>query len=176
MANGYKLDIFYRGVPLSLMPFRLLTPIKYSLSTIPLRQLLLSLQNWSFSFSAYFFKLSIQRTQTPPPLWTLTLRCDLDLTSTARRLMALYVAYCIVPWYQVWCLWVWYFTRYDYFFIFVTFDLHLWPASSVMYLMLLYVGTKYEVCRFSRIWDMDNCLEETLMTSRHKTSSPIRSI
>ena len=49
---------------------------------------------------------SIQRTQTPPRLWPLTLSCDLDLKSSSNRLMSLYVAYCIVPWYQVWCLWV----------------------------------------------------------------------
>ena len=49
---------------------------------------------------------SIQRTQTPPRLWPLTLWCDLDLSSRARKLMSLDVAFCIVPWYQVWCLWV----------------------------------------------------------------------
>ena len=50
---------------------------------------------------------SIQRTQTPPRLWPLTLSCDLDLKSRSYRLMSLDVAYCIVqPWYQVWCLWV----------------------------------------------------------------------
>ena len=49
---------------------------------------------------------SIQRTQTPPRLWPLTLSCDLDLKSRPKRLMSLDVAYCIVPWYQVWCPWV----------------------------------------------------------------------
>ena len=49
---------------------------------------------------------SIQRTQTPPRLWPLTLWCDLDLSSRSRKLMSLDVAYCIVLWYQVWCLWV----------------------------------------------------------------------
>ena len=51
-------------------------------------------------------KRSIQRTQTPPCLWPLTLTCDLDLTSSSRKLMLLDVAYCIVRWYQVWCLWI----------------------------------------------------------------------
>ena len=49
---------------------------------------------------------SIQRTQTPPRLWPLTLSCDLELKSRSKRLMSLDAAYCIVPWYQVWCLWV----------------------------------------------------------------------
>ena len=40
---------------------------------------------------------SIQRTQTPPRLWPLTLSCDLDLKSRSNRLMSLDVAYCIVP-------------------------------------------------------------------------------
>ena len=44
-------------------------------------------------------KKSIQRTQTPPSLWPLTLWCDLDLSSRSRKLMSLDVAYCIVPWY-----------------------------------------------------------------------------
>ena len=49
---------------------------------------------------------SIQRTQTPPRLWSLTLTCDLDHTSRSRKLMSLDVAYYIVPWFQVWCLWM----------------------------------------------------------------------
>ena len=50
---------------------------------------------------------SIQRTQTPPRLLLLTLCWNLDPKSRSKRLMSLDVAYCIVPWYQVWCLWVW---------------------------------------------------------------------
>ena len=38
----------------------------------------------------------IQRTQTPPRLWPLTLWCDLDLSSRSRKLMSLDVAYSIV--------------------------------------------------------------------------------
>ena len=49
---------------------------------------------------------SIQRTQTPPRLWPLTLSCDLGRKSRSKRLKSLDVAYCIVSWYQVWCLWV----------------------------------------------------------------------
>ena len=44
-----------------------------------------------------------QETQTPPRLWPLTLMCDFDLMSMSRKLLSLDVAYCIVPWYQVWC-------------------------------------------------------------------------
>ena len=47
----------------------------------------------------------IQRTQTPPRLWPLTLRCDFDLMSRSRKLKSCHL-FCIVPWYQVWCLWV----------------------------------------------------------------------
>ena len=39
---------------------------------------------------------SIQRMQTPPRLWPLTMGCDLDLKSRSKRLMSLDVAYCIV--------------------------------------------------------------------------------
>ena len=49
---------------------------------------------------------SIQITQTPLLLWNLTFTFDLDLKSRPRKLMSLDVAYWIVPWYQVWCLWV----------------------------------------------------------------------
>ena len=52
-----------------------------------------------------YIKRRIQRTQTSPLLWPLTLTCDLELTSRSRKLMSLNVAYCIVPWSQVWCLW-----------------------------------------------------------------------
>ena len=38
---------------------------------------------------------SIQRTQTLPRLWLLTLRCDFELLSMSRKLMTLHVAYCI---------------------------------------------------------------------------------
>ena len=37
---------------------------------------------------------SIQRTQTPPHLWPLTLSCDLDHKSRSNRLMSLDVLYC----------------------------------------------------------------------------------
>ena len=70
---------------------------------------------------------SIQRTQTPPRLWSLPLTCDFDLMSRSRKLMSLDVTYC---------------TRYDVCecnslqdmtigLLFVTFDLRLWPSSSV---------------------------------------------
>ena len=49
-----------------------------------------------------------------------TLTCDLDLTSRSRKLMSLEVAYCIVPWYPIWCLWA----RYDHHLIFC----YLWPS------------------------------------------------
>ena len=46
--------------------------------------------------------------------------------------MSLDVTYCVVPWYQVWCLWVQYsFRNMTISSIFDTFDLHLWPSSSV---------------------------------------------
>ena len=71
---------------------------------------------------------SIQRTQTPPRLWRLTLICYLDLKSRSRKLMSLDVLYLG--------------TRYDVCecnslrhvnisSFFVTFDLRLWPSSSV---------------------------------------------
>ena len=31
---------------------------------------------------------------------------------------------------------------------------------SYMDVILLCIGSKYEVCMFNRIWDMDNCLEK----------------
>ena len=37
---------------------------------------------------------------------------------------------------------------------------------------LLYIGTKYEVCMFNRIWDMDNCFVENLINVT-MTLSPI---
>ena len=74
---------------------------------------------------------SIQRTQTHPRLWPLTLTCDLDLTSRSRNVTSLDVVYSIEPWFQVWCLLIWWFARYDHLFIFVTFDLHLWPSAYV---------------------------------------------
>ena len=49
---------------------------------------------------------SIQRTQTPQRLRPLTLTFDLDLTTRSRKLMSLDVTYYIVPWFQVWCLWM----------------------------------------------------------------------
>ena len=90
----------------------------------------------------------------------------------SKRLMSLVVAYCIVPcMVQVWCLRVCaYNTRYDHKFLFC----YLWTSPVIfivrqghfhfyywMNVMLLCIGTKYEVCRFNRIWDMDNCLEKT---------------
>ena len=92
---------------------------------------------------------SIQRTQTPLRLWPLILWCD--LSSRSRKLMSLDVVYCIVPWYQVWCLWVCYFKRYHHLFILCD----LWPSpvtfsfcqcplhfNHYMYFMLLNVCTK----------------------------------
>ena len=49
---------------------------------------------------------SIQRMQTPPRLWPLTLWCDLDLSSRSRKLMSLDATCSIVSWSTVWCLWV----------------------------------------------------------------------
>ena len=106
---------------------------------------------------------SIQRTQTPPRLWHLTSWWDLDLSSRSRKLMSLDAAYCIVPWYQVWCLWV-YFTRLHHLIILcvlwhspVTFSFCLgqWHFNHNMRFMLLNVCIKKEVCRFGRIWNMD---------------------
>ena len=43
----------------------------------------------------------------------------------------------------------------------------LWPSPvtfhfyPLMDVMLLCIGSKSEVCRFNRFWDMDNCLEKT---------------
>ena len=109
---------------------------------------------------------SIQRMQTPPRLWSLNLSCDFDLKSRSKRLMSLDFAYCIVSWYQVWCKC---FTRYIYHHLLILCDLwpHLWPSAFVMvtctfviYLMMLNVCTKNEVCRFNRIWNMHNCMEK----------------
>ena len=44
---------------------------------------------------------SIQRTQTPPRLWPLTLSCVHDLNSTLKKRMSLDVVYCIVSWYDI---------------------------------------------------------------------------
>ena len=103
-------------------------------------------------------KKSIQRTQTPPRLWHLTLWCDLEFLLRSRKLVSLDVAFCIVPWYQVWCLWVLCLTRYHHLFILCD----LWPSP-----VNFNVCTKNEVCRFSRIWNMDNCMEKTYMMKRH---------
>ena len=103
---------------------------------------------------------SIQRMQTPQRLGPLTLWCDLYFSSRTRKMMLLDVAYWIVPWYQVWCLWVYYFTRYHHLFILCD----LWPSpvtfsfcqgylhfKHCIYFMLLNVCTKNEVSRFNRI-------------------------
>ena len=61
-----------------------------------------------FSFSEHFMcylihkmlyhvTRSIQRTQTHPRMWPLTLSCDLDLKSRSKRLISLDFAYQIVP-------------------------------------------------------------------------------
>ena len=76
---------------------------------------------------------SIQRTQTPPRQWPLTLSCDLDLKSRSKRLMSLDASYCSLLYLG---------TRYDVcefnslrqMYIssfFVTFDLRLWPSSFI---------------------------------------------
>ena len=72
-------------------------------------QISISSNIWELRYTAgklmknYEETRSIQRTQTPPRLWPFTLSCHLDLKSRSNRLMSLD---CIVPWYQVWCLWV----------------------------------------------------------------------
>ena len=43
---------------------------------------------------------------------------------------------------------------------FVTFDLRLWPSSSVKVTFIFTIITKNEVCMFSRIWNMDICMEK----------------
>ena len=35
--------------------------------------------------------------------------------------------------------------------------------NHYIYLMLLYIGIKYEVCWLNRIWNMDYCLQKTLI-------------
>ena len=70
---------------------------------------------------------SIQRTQTPPRLWYLTLTCDIDLILRPKKFLSLDFAFCIVPWNQVWCSMV----RYDHLFTFC-----LWPSSLSMSLSL----------------------------------------
>ena len=45
-------------------------------------------------------------TQTHPSLWPLTMTCDFDFISRWRKLMSIDVVYCVVPWFQVWCLWM----------------------------------------------------------------------
>ena len=74
---------------------------------------------------------NIQRTQTPPRMWPMTLWCDLGLSSRSRKLMSLDFAYNIVMYLD---------HRYDFYgfktlrniticLFHVTFDLHLWPFA-----------------------------------------------
>ena len=105
-------------------------------------------------------------------MWPFTLWCDLDLMLRSIKLMLLDVAYCIVPLYQVWCLWVYYVAIYHHSLILfgiwpslVTFSFfqgHLY-FNHCMYFMLLNVCTKKEVCSSSRIWNMNICTEKTWM-------------
>ena len=99
---------------------------------------------------------SIQRTQTPPRLWPLTLTCDLDLIARSRKLMSLDVAYCIVPWYQV---------RYDVCecncmrdmtinSFLVTFDLHLWPSVYFKVTFTLISRCTLCSCTFVQVWSL----------------------
>ena len=51
-------------------------------------------------------KGGIQKIKTPPRMWPLTLMFGLDIMPRSLKLSSLDVAYRIVSWYQVWCLWV----------------------------------------------------------------------
>ena len=64
---------------------------------------------------------SIQRRQTPPRLWPLTLWCNIGLSSRSRKLMSLDAAFCIVSWYRVYGFHT---LRYHYLFILCD----LWPS------------------------------------------------
>ena len=115
-------------------------------------------------------KGSIQRTQTPPRLWPLTLSCDLDLKSRSKRLMSLDVIYCIVPWYPGMMsmgLILYEISPFVYF----MWPLTLWPSAFVKFtctliircisiFMLLNHCTKTQVCRFSRKRNIAICMEK----------------
>ena len=85
-----------------------------------------------------------------------------------KKALSLDVAFCIVPWYQVWWLWVYYFTRYHH--LFILCDLWLSPVTFIvcqghfhfnhyMFSMMLNVCTKNEVCSLGsiefEIWTID---------------------
>ena len=122
------------------------------------------------TYWALMIRGSIQRTQTPPRMLSLTLWCDLDLSSRSIKLMSLDVAYCIVLWYQTGMMsmgyllyeipsivyFIWHFT--------FTCDLQLLSRPLTlhyMYFMLLNVCNKNEVCSSSRIWNMNICMKKT---------------
>ena len=89
---------------------------------------------------------SIQRTQTPPRLWPLTLSCDLDLESRLKRFMSLDVDYCIVPWYQYdvcECNSLRHMTICSFF---VIFDLRLWPSSSIKIIFIFIIRWTLYFC------------------------------
>ena len=109
---------------------------------------------------------SIQRTQTPPRLWNLTLWCDLNLFKVKKADVYRYrLLHCTLIG-----------TRYDvygfnirYHHLFILCDL--WPSPVTvsfcqahlhlyvyMYFMLLSVCTKNKVCMFSKIRNMDICI------------------
>ena len=88
---------------------------------------------------------SIQRTQTPPRLWPLTLSCDLDLESRSKKLCRL--LYCtLVPGMmsvsvidrELWPL----AHFYD-----LSFDLRLWPSSSVKDAFIFIIGWTLRCCK-----------------------------
>ena len=115
---------------------------------------------------------SIQRTQTPPRLWSLTLCCDLDLKSRSKRFTRCRLLYCtlvpgimsvsviacdiwpLVHFCYLWSLPVTFIIRQGHF-----------HFNHEMDVMSLCFGSKNEVCRFNRIWDVENCLEKRLMKS-----------
>ena len=56
----------------------------------------------------------------------------------------------------------------------VTFIVRHFHFYHQMDVMLLCIGSKYEVCRFNKIWDMDNCLKTENWNDITMTSSPNR--
>ena len=76
---------------------------------------------------------SIQRTQTPPHLWHLTLWCDLELSSRSRKLMSLDVAFVLFlgTSYDVYGFNVLRDITIEFCLFHETFDLHLWPSAFV---------------------------------------------
>ena len=112
---------------------------------------------------ANFKTRSIQKTQTPPRLWPLTLCRDLDLSSRSRMLMLFITCrllYCtLVPGMMSVGLILYEISPLVYFMWHLTFTCDLQPLSRSLDLLSLdvhyVVESKNEVCRFSRIWNMD---------------------